>query len=175
MSALGGPRGAEKLMQTYGLGRAGASPGKARSRSGRVAGVALGLVALSAIATAGSSASTTPAPQAGALRPVPAGTKVHTVSAKDATAGFNSRVRARGGHATLVKRQISLTFHGLGTKDVTATTNGNPKITLVQPAAPTATAGTQMPLVGGGQPILADAPLATGVEHDLAAATCASS
>ena len=159
MSADGGPRGAEKLMQTNRPGRATVSPGKARARIGRVAGVALGLVALSAIATAGSSASTTPTPKAGALEPVPAGTKVHTVSAKRATAAFTSRVRARGGHAVLVKRQISLTFQGLGTKSVTATTAGSQHpITLVQPAAPTTTAGTQMPLVGDGQPILAAAP-----------------
>jgi hypothetical protein len=121
-------------------------------------------VALSAVAAAGSSASTTPVLKPGAhasLKPVPSGTKVRTVSAKSATARFDSRVRARGGHAIAVRSRIQLTFHGLGTKDVTATTAGKHPITLVQPAAPTVTAGTQMPLVGGGQPILADAALGT--------------
>ena len=120
-------------------------------------------MALSAVVTAGSSASTTPVPKSGALKPVPTGTKVHTVSAKSATAKFNSRVRARGGHAVMVRQRVQLTFHGLGTKNVTATTSGGEhSITLTQPAAPTTTAGAQMPLVGAGQPILSAAPLATG-------------
>ena len=56
----------------------------------RLAAAALGIAVLSSVAIAG--ASTTPVPKGHAvLKPVPAGKKVHTVSAKRATAKFNSR------------------------------------------------------------------------------------
>jgi hypothetical protein len=143
------------------IGRACATVFRATASPKRLAAAALGIAVLSSVAISGSSASTTPVPKGHvALKPVPAGTKVHTVSAKRATAKFNARLHARGGQAVVVRVRAQLIFHGIGTKNPTAI---DPKthVTLVAPAAPTATAGVNLPMVGDGQPLLADAPLGT--------------
>jgi hypothetical protein len=140
------------------IGRACATVFRATASPKRVATAALGIAVLSSVAIAG--ASSTPVPQAHkALKPVPAGTKVHTVSAKRATAKFNSRLRARGGQAVAIRLRAQLTFHGIGTKNVTATVQGDKRITLTAPTAPTATAGAGLQPVVDAQPLLADAPL----------------
>jgi len=142
------------------IGRACATVFRATASPKRLAAATLGIAVLSSVAIAG--ASTTPVPKGhAALKPVPAGTKVHTVSAKRATAKFNSRLHARGGQAVAVRIGAQLIFHGIGTKNPTAY-DPKTKVTLVAPAAPTATAGFNMPMVGDGQPILADAPLGIG-------------
>jgi hypothetical protein len=141
------------------IGRACATVFRATASPKRLTAAALGIAVLSSVAIAG--ASTTPVPKGhAALKPVPAGKKVHTVSAKSATAKFNARLHARGGQAVTVRLKAQLIFHGIGTKNPTAV-DSKTHVTLVAPAAPTATAGVNMPLVGDGQPILADAPLGT--------------
>ena len=95
---------------------------------------------------------------------MPVGTKVHTVSEKSlrATALRSARLHnARGGHALIVRGPVTRIFNGVGTKNPGVLSPGHhDHVMLAPPAPPTGTAGTSMPVFGGGQPILAAAPLA---------------
>ena len=69
---------------------------------------------------------------------------------------------SRGGHALRVRGPVIRIFKGVGTKNRGALSPGHhDHVMLAPPAAPTDTAGTQMPVFGSGRPVLAAAPLAT--------------
>lgn len=134
----------------------------------RVGAALLCAAIASSLFIAGSSASVTPTPRksasAASLKPVPVGTKVKTVSAKSATAKQNARAHVRGGHAATLKINATRIYKGVGSKNSTKVkpgSSGEDQIMLAPPAAPSATAGTNMPAIfGSGSPILAGAPLA---------------
>ena len=131
---------------------------------------------LSSVAIAGSSLHHAAARIRMRRWPVPAGTKVHTVSAKSATAKFNARLRARGGHSLAIKHPVIRIFKGVGTKAGPGilSPGHHDHTVLAPPTLPTATAGTQMPIVGAGDPIVAAAPLAPA-SNKPRRATCACS
>jgi hypothetical protein len=135
----------------------------------------LAAVVASSLVIAGSSASVTPVQpkskagtSAASLHPVPVGTKVRTVSAKNATAAQNARrAMVRGGHAITVKINATRIFGGVGSKNPATIPDGhNEHVVLAPPAPPTDTAGTNMqPVFGVGTPILAAAPLGVGTNR----------
>jgi hypothetical protein len=131
--------------------------------------VAIALLAAAAVSScviAASSAAVTPVSHARtgaalAISPVPVGTKVHTASAKSVRATATlGRSNSRGGHALTVKARGTRLYKGIGT--IPGRSSGHDHVVLAPPAAPTATAGTGMPIIGSGQPPIAAAPLTPG-------------
>src|SRR5690242_10299713 len=132
-------------------------------RAGRAARVPVALLVAApalSLAISGSSASVNPVPRSGkgapaSISPIAAGTKVRISAAK-----LDPRTNSRGGHALPVKFRGTRLFKGVGTR--VPNPHNQDGVILAPPAAPTATAGTGMPIIGSGRLPLAAAPLTPG-------------